>query len=307
MPLTLHTLTNDYWQVGILPETGGSTAFGRIRLADSYVDVLRPTAEADFGSASLCASFIMLPWANRLGGARFRFRGMEYQLEPSSADGSAIHGVVRRLPWQVVSASEAAIDLQFDSARHERINFPFHFSAQASFALDGRDFVMTLALHNEDTQAFPAGFGHHPYFLRAPGGAANRVHLEIPCDSQYPLVSALAVDAPPPVSAHADFRQMRPLDDSAYDDLLTGRLGTRPARIHYPDWGITLEFHADPVLAHWLLFQPPDKPFFALEPQSNANDGFNLEARGIRETGVFVLEPGETRSARAWLRIDTSV
>ena len=45
-----------------------------------------------------------------------------------------------------------------------------------------------------------------------------------------------------------------------------------------------------------VLYAPEGKPFFAVEAQSNANDGFNLYDRGIAGSGVFVLEPGETKS-----------
>jgi aldose 1-epimerase len=34
-----------------------------------------------------------------------------------------------------------------------------------------------------------------------------------------------------------------------------------------------------------------------LEPVTNANDGFNLMEKGIPGHSVFVLEPGEERSA----------
>src|SRR5262249_31131248 len=103
-PMPLQTLENDHWQVGIVPETGSSTAFGRVRKNGQWIDVMPPTAPADYGNASNCASFIMLPWANRLRDARFRYAGRDYQLQPSSADGTAIHGTTRRLPWKTESA-----------------------------------------------------------------------------------------------------------------------------------------------------------------------------------------------------------
>src|SRR5664279_1190716 len=178
--MPLHTLENDTWQVGILPETGSSTAFGRVRKDGAWIDVLRPTAASDYGNASSCSSFIMLPWCNRLRDARFRFADKDYPLQPSSNDGTAIHGTVRRLPWQVASADDLRLVTIFDSAAFARdqINFPFRFSARAEFRLDGRDFSMTLRLNNEDTQPFPGGFGHHPYFVR---DVENRVQIEIPC------------------------------------------------------------------------------------------------------------------------------
>ena len=39
------TLQNNHWQVGILPETGASIAFGHIKHHNTWVDVMRPNAE----------------------------------------------------------------------------------------------------------------------------------------------------------------------------------------------------------------------------------------------------------------------
>ena len=43
--------------------------------------------------------------------------------------------------------------------------------------------------------------------------------------------------------------------------------------------------------------------FFALEPVSHANDGFNLLAAGVPDSGVRVLEPGETLAGTVRLAI----
>jgi aldose 1-epimerase len=303
MPPALHTLTNDFWQVGILPETGASVAFGRIRLEEDFVDVMRPTAVDDYGNASLCASFIMLPWANRLRNARFRFQDHEYQLEPSSADGTAIHGVVRRLPWQVTKTYEPYIALSFDSEQHQKINYPFAFSAKAEYWLDGRDFVLNMTVKNESQHRIPIGFGHHPYFLTEPGGSENRVMLEIPFDQEYVLVNALPSAPPQLLSSENDYRRLRALGADAHDTLFGARQSNKHMRMVYPKWDVELTFFCDPVFEHALLFSPPDKPFFALEPQTNANDGFNLIDRGIASAGVIILSPGESAEGDCVLRL----
>jgi aldose 1-epimerase len=299
--MPLHTLQNEYWQVGILPETGASIAFGRVRVGGAWLDILRPTAEADYGNASLCSSFIMLPWANRLRDARFRFGGVDYQLQPSSADGTAIHGTVRRLAWNLESADEERIITTFDSATFapDAINFPFKFTARAEFLLDQGDFVATVTLTNTDTQPFPAGFGHHPYFVR---DSENAVQLQIPCAERWELTNALASAPPTPLPPEKDFRVQRPLGNAVYEDLLTRRTSESiAARLVYPQAAIRML--ADPMFQHVLLFAPAGKPFFAVEPQSNANDGFNLHDRGI-ENGVFILQPGESKTGTIVLRIE---
>ncbi|MBK8136955.1 MAG: hypothetical protein IPK52_14185 [Chloroflexi bacterium] len=210
MSHSVHALENEYWKAGILPETGASIAFGRVNSGGAWVDILRPTAPADYGNSSNCSSFIMMPWCNRIGGGRLNFGGKSHQLAVTQDDGTARHGDVRGRAFTVTEASATAISMTLDSRTQENINWPFAFRADVSYQLDGAAFVWELALTNLDSRPFPAGFGHHPYFVR-------------------------------------------------------------PARA------------------------PLGKPFFAVEPMTNASNGFALDEASIGGSGVFVLTPGETR------------
>src|SRR5262245_33175971 len=107
----LRILENEFWQVGILPETGASIAFGRVRRGDTWVDVMRPTAPTDYGNSSNCASFIMIPWSNRIRDGKMRFNDVDYQLQVNSGDGTAIHGDVRKRAWKVDQADATSITL----------------------------------------------------------------------------------------------------------------------------------------------------------------------------------------------------
>jgi aldose 1-epimerase len=304
MSAELHTLSNEFWQAGILPATGASIAFGRVRHRDGWVDVLRPTAEQDYGNSSKASSFIMLPWCNRIRGGLLRFEGAEYPLETAPDDGTARHGDVRKRAWTITAQTETAIAMTLRSGDFQTINWPFRFSAQAEFRLDGRDFVWRLSLTNEDSRRMPGGFGHHPYFVRPPG--ENAPLVEIPCAAMFELVDFMAVDAPVTVPPRLDFRVARGLEGDGYNDLLTQRDGDKPARLVYPGWNIALEMHADPVFRHMLLYTPPGERSVAVEPMTNASDGFNLHARGIPDSGVFVLAPGQEISGEVRLRLTTA-
>lgn len=293
--MTVHLLHNDFWDVGILPDTGASIAYGRVTVGESLRDVLRPTAEADYGNASKTSSFIMLPWCNRIKDGLLRFGGNEYQLRTEKDDGTARHGDVRKRAWEVVAADTSTILMRFDSTRYADVNWPFRFTGEAEYRLDGRDFVWRLSLRNDDQRDMPGGFGYHPYFVREPSA------IEIPCDSIFELVDFLAVAPPVPVSASLDFRAPKPLGSTLYNDLLTQRHGDQPSRLIYDPFEIAM--HSDPLFQHQLLFAPEGEPFYALEPMSNASDGFNLYERGLAESGVFVLAPGETVSAQVRLTV----
>lgn len=286
-----HQLQNETWQVGILPETGSSIAYGRIRYRGTWLDILRPTPPEDYGKSSLCSSFIMMPWANRIAEGRFSFDNETYQLETSPEDGTARHGDVRDRAWHVYASNENFIHLTFDSADHEHVNFPFHFQAEADFRLDGDTLVIGVRLINADKRPFPAGFGHHPYFVRPEPIAQPQVM--IPCNSYFPASNYIPTGAPLPVDDERDFRKLRPLTNREYDDLFTGCEADNSARIVYSDWGVELDLHADAIFRHWLLFTRAGKDFFALEPMTIANDGFNLYQRGIAGSGTTALAPGQ--------------
>ncbi|MBZ0276171.1 MAG: aldose epimerase [Anaerolineae bacterium] len=292
-------LQNDVWQVGILPETGASIAFGRVQHGGEWVDVMRPTALADYGNSSECASFLMMPWCNRIKNGQLRFGGEVFQLQTTPDDGTARHGDVRKRHWTVDSVSATHIRLSMDSRSFDDNNFPFSYTAEAEYRLEGADFVWTLALKSADSRPMPGGFGHHPYFVRQDG-----MQLQVPCQQQFNLVNNMAVAAAVPVTPALDFRQMRPVDDAELDHVLTGRIVDEPARIRYPVTGITLAMYSDPIFDHILVYTPPDNPSLAVEPMTNVSDGFNLYEQAIPGSGVFVLESGEERRGTVRLRLE---
>ncbi len=294
----LHTLKNDHWHAGVLPEIGGSIAFGQIRHNGVWVDVIRPTPPDKYNKPS---SFLMLPWSNRIRDGVLRYNDQTWQLPDIVADEkTARHGDVRKRPWTIESSSATAIHLHFDSALVEDFNFPFTLTAEQIFALDGTDFVWEARLTNTDSRTFPAGFGFHPYFQHT---ADNMPLLQVPCDRQFVLENGMASDTSVPVSPEIDFRKPRAVTEGmSLDHLLTGRIGDDPVKLIYEEWDIEIQIISDAIYAHVQVFTAPDGTL-AVEPQTNANDGFNLYARGIPGTGIFEIAPGETVSGTTRLRV----
>ncbi len=291
----LHVIQNDSWQVGILPQTGGAVAFGRIAHNGGWLDLLRPTPEESYGTASACASCPLIPWSNRLRDARFRFRGHDYQLLVSHPDGTAIHGAARNFPWKIEAEDATSLTISYTSTDFGGVNFPFHFSTRQTFRLDGERFTLSTSVKNEDTVAFPAGFGHHPYFMRTLSSPKDNVQLEIPCSQYFEVENCLPSAGPVPIESRVDFRKARSLGDVLIDDCLTARVDEQPIHITYPESGVRITMPFDPIYQNVVLFVPLNKPFFAVEPVTNANDGFNLYEKGIPGSAVFVLEPGTER------------
>jgi aldose 1-epimerase len=295
MSVPLHVLQNEFWSVGFLPQTGMSTAFARIKVGDRWVDFMRPTPEPDFGEAPSCASFVTIPWSNRIKDAVFWFRGKSHALRSNCVDGTAIHGVARDYPWHVERADASSLHASFVWREAGAERFPFPFTAQLMMRLEGRRFTTWTSIKNDAQSPIPAGFGHHPYFQRALASSSDTVLLRIPCEGYFELDQKLPSSSPVAVEPRVDFRTLRPPGPQAIDDCLTRRDFTEPIRFFYKESKTAVLLVADDIFKNVVLYVPTGEPFFAVEPVTNANDGFNLFDRGVEGSGVFVLDPGEQR------------
>ena len=307
-PVTSATvvLANEHWRVGVLPGTGASLAFGQARLPDGrWYDVLRPTPPAGRGSYPRCASYVLVPFSNRVRDGVLRFGGRTWQLRRNAADGTAMHGAAHEFAWGVAEQSGVAVTLVFRLDEVVGANYPWSFAVHVTYALDGPRLTVRTDLTNTDVEEFPAGFGHHPFFQRGVvDPTVSEVRLRLPLEQAFPLEHAMAVGAPGALPARADYRDLRPLEEPFVDVCLTGRRGDEPVRLEWPTSGVALSLRADDVFAHTVLYVPRHKPWFAVEPVTNANDGFNLMAAGVEGHGVFVLRPGRTRSGEIHLDLE---
>lgn len=297
------TLRNGSWELDVLPATGASLAGGRVRTSDGvWRDLLRPTRRTVLGEPEKCSSFPMIPWSNRIRDGVLPFGARTWQLQRNGADGTAIHGAARHSAWTVTDRTETRVVLELDTTGLVGVNFPWHFRAQITYALAGDRLVVGTSVRNVDREPYPAGFGHHPYLQRtlSPVGTSapptpGQPVLEVPAHRGYSLVNALPSGPAGAVPARADFRVARPLTSTFVDDVLTAWEPGAPVRISYQDLGVSVDLHADPVYAHLVLYAPRKRPYFAVEPVTNVNNGFSLHDAGVPGTGVFVLEPGEER------------
>ncbi len=294
----------------IAPEVGASLVAFEMLRDERPVPLMRPTppeAVARRESGQM-ASFVMLPWSNRITNARFTFEGRDYTLRANTPQGFAIHGDGRQRPWRVNEAREDAIACALDSRDFPDYNFPFPLLAELQYSLSETALRATLTLTNVGDRAMPAGFGFHPYFNRGFGASdVDEAQLQIKVGGVYPPLPGMASqpvwgpgadDAPltalggpmRPVLPEQDFSTLQTVGARDIDHCFGGWDGR--AMIAYPSAGLRLRFECDPVFGHVVIYTPPGKPFFAVEPVTVANNGFNLYAAGLAGTGAQVLPPG---------------
>lgn len=294
-------LETDALRLEIHPEAGASIAGFGIRHGESVVPLMRATPAEAIAAAnsSEMASFVLAPFSNRLRDAAFRFGGRTWQLKPNFEGGYAIHGCVRKRPWEVVTQDATQITLHFDSRRFADLDFPFPFSVDLTYRLHDTTLEASLRLRNEGEGAMPAGAGFHPYYERALFDPGENVELRMRVAATWE--GLCPETAARPLHADEDFSERRSLPREGFDTCFAGWDGN--AELFWPRSQVRAEIECDAPLRQVILFTPPDKSFFALEPVSNANNGFNLLADGIADNGVVVLESGEEMAATFRVRV----
>jgi aldose 1-epimerase len=284
----IHELRCGPLRAQVLPALGGSLA--GLWLGDEPVLRSSPPAQLDSPRQSAC--FPLLPYSNRLGHRRFRWGGQDHATAANFDDSPhSLHGVAWLRAWQVLAPADGHdpnVHLRMRYGHAPDAHWPFAFEAQQTVALEADALVLTLSLRNTDPRTQPAGLGWHPYFVRRADtridiGATQRWDKD---DSELPL-------HPVPVEGlHTAVQAL------ALDHCFSGWDGV--ARVQ--DARLQLELSSD---LRWLVvFTPPGRDFFCIEPVSHRNNA--IQADDPLAQGLVALAPGQTLQAQMRLRISST-
>lgn len=289
----------------VAPELGGALAtfYSESSTADAPVHWLRPTPARAWASGNPLefASFVLVPWSNRIENGCFDFDGVRVQLPPSpwGLGPHSLHGLGWVQPWEVVQRSPASVLLRW---RYDGQGaWPWALEATQHYALDAQGLAITVSLRNTGTRRMPAGLGHHPYFAHERDGAGTVLRAQVrgmwQTDAQT-LPRQLLQDHP----ALRAMPQGLRLDQHALDTHFPGLAG----EIHITwNHGRSLCMRTSEALHTLVLYTPEGAPFFCAEPVSHCANWLHLRHEP-RHTpwavGGHVLAPGDTLSAT--LRFD---
>lgn len=300
-------LENDQLQVGIVPAVGASICSFKYKLDNHWVDMMRPTPESAISDnePGKFSSFNMIPYSNRIKDGILVYKAHSYQLAINSADGHAIHGEVRTRPWKVAFRTQTELDLDFNSTEYPGISWPFAFTARVRFRLEANRFSIITSVQNLSSEEAPAGMGIHPYFVRSLTEQDDQVIVELPVIGVYPGETPIPTGRWEKVPPEFDFSSRRELTAEFVDKCF--RVECRPAVIEWPRSRVRLMMDWDPVYQHLILYCPKDDHrYFAVEPVTNCNNGFNLANQGLPDTGTVYLKPLEKLEGTISLTVSRS-
>ena len=250
---------------------------------------------------------VLVPWPNRVAGARWTFDGTVEQLDETEPDrGNAIHGLTRHLPWRTVLREAASITLAADIPVQQGWPVPMHTGITYSLTDSGDTTGLTIrhTVRNVGDRPVPFGVGCHPY-PRA--GTSPRdectlqlaAHTVLPLDPDSMIPSGPATDVTGTV---ADFREPRALAgvqlDTPFGDCRPSADGLVHHRLVGPDGGV--EVWAEPVFRWVQAFTPDNFPdrgsVIAIEPMTCPPDALNS---GV---DLITLDPGQEWSGQWGIR-----
>jgi aldose 1-epimerase len=268
-------------RLALRPDLGGTVA----GLWHGATPILRSSEPARLRSADEAAMFPLLPYANRLGLARFRWRGHDHTTRAGAGSPHSLHGVGWQRGWRIVSSS--ALEVVVELRHPGDADWPFAFSARQYLSLDAASFHARLQIVNDDAREQPVGLGWHASFVRR---ARSRIHAELAqrWDGDASLLPTR------PVAQHGIDSDVAHL---TFDHCFDGWTGAARVR----DERFSLQLRSS--LTRLVVRTPPDGDDFSLAPASHVTNAIHM-ADPLAH-GLVALAPGAALDA--WLRLDCAV
>lgn len=309
--LTISDATNGA-RAKILPGIGfncysfeAATSGGPLELLWTAPDFLAGT-----GRPSGSGIPLLFPFAGRLRGTSFRFKGRTYHLEAGDGQGNAIHGFVLNRPWRVTHHAGNRATAQFQGSVDDAKlleHWPADFRITADYQVAGNSLITDYTIENPDSKPLPFGFGTHAYFRIPLGGADGaQCRVTVPVEHSWELEGLLPTGRKTSPKVVAELSHGMAAGTMKLDHVFSGlkfdnhRCSTT---IHDPDSKSTMTQTFDDQFVSCVVYNPPHREALCMEPYTTIPDPFTLGEKEI-ETNLRILAPGQTFRTRIEIRLD---
>lgn len=233
---------------------------------------------------------ILFPVVGLLNGGHYRYDGRTYAMPK--------HGFARSTEFAVTEQSDTAVTMRLAATDATRAAYPFEFTLDLTFRLDGAILQVSAAIANHGDIPMPASFGFHPALRWSLPFGAERTAHRIAFDRDEPeAVRRIGPDGlllpqsePSPVVG----RELALRDDLfRADALIFDAVRSRSVNYgapHQPQVRVT--FSDFSLLGVWTK---PGAGFICIEPWQGLPDpaGFSGDIRD--KPGIMLIAPGDTR------------
>ena len=266
-------------RLALRPDLGGCIA----GLWHRETPILRSVEPVELATAWPSGCYPLVPYSNRIGYARFRWKGHDFTTRPNFGESPhSIHGVGWMRPWERVSSSAVEVVLRYRHAADA--DWPFAFEATQYFNLTPQSLHVEMVVTNLAEVAQPVGLGWHPYF---PKRARSRLHIEL-AERWDGDATGLPVRKVAQPGIDAGVAHL------AFDNCFDGWHGA--ARIRDERFSLQLSSSLDRLV----VYTPPAKDYFCVEPVSHVSNAIHMadpQAHGLRSVAA-----GEM--VEAWMKLE---
>lgn len=304
-----------------IPQKGTVNLLASPSLADAAKQMTGEGKDTD-GLASLSVGgAIEAPWANRIWGvplhddtiATWQGHGLHLPAEGGISNGGLLLARKANAVKTNVMPDGGQVQATYDSGDFDG-HWLSHTTITTSVQLSSRVLEMNISARNAGDEAEPIGLGWQPRFAIL-SGDRSQATLRLP--------NAARVE----VSDHRDgipTGKLLPVEGTAYDFTRTSgtKLGTlnlhdsfvnlkpglldngpivelRDPKSHY---GLRITI-LSPTINAIHINAPADASFVSIDPQFNYDDPFGREWSKGEDTGMVVLQPGQTAQWKIRLEI----
>ncbi len=231
----------------------------------------------------------------------YRHRGIVYPMD--------IHGFAKDRAWRETDrradARRASVTCRLDADERTRASYPYDFSLEIEYAVEGASLALSAAVRNEGEGEMPFCFGYHPYF-RAPLSGGSRAG----CVVRVPGRAVWEMEAGQPTGrrlpAPPEFAAGLSLPEGHMERILADL--TRPegaaacfCELEWREAGKALRIEFDErKLETVTVFSPADSGFVCLEPRAGLPNALSDAAPVVE--GVKRLAAGEEFSCVVRIR-----
>ena len=275
---------------------------------------------------------IEAPWAGRISGTPTpdgqslltMWHGMRLTLPAdarnSSGSGAAMAtgGLLLKQPSSTVNTNVMPDGGQVQ-ATYEVDDFDGHWPSSTEITtlvgLSGRSIEMKIVARNTGTTAEPMGIGWHPRFAIL-NGHRGQILLRLPQADRVEVKDrqtgeTLSGRFMPVAGTEYDFTgpsgaKLGQLDlDDSFVHLHRGLMESGPvAEMRDPENGYGLRITAmTPTIKAFHVHAPLDQPIVSIDPQFNYDDPFGREWPKEEDTGMVILQPGQSAQWKIRLEI----
>lgn len=279
----------------------------RVETIEGGLDVLKDGGFSQRGTPILC------PFPNRIRKGKFEWEGKSYELAADkvgyNAD-NAIHGFCLDKPWRIVAQDQNSVEGEFQLSvdAPERLElWPADFTIRMRYEVGDGCLNATATVTNVGENSMPFGIGFHPYF-QVPYGAdskATNCTIQVPVKKQWDLIECM------PTGGKSELAEEHTLGEGVYfgmakfDDLFSdveANGDSIETVIIDEQAGIQMTHRFDSSFQFVVLYTPPERNSFCIEPYTCITDALNLH-KTQDDTGLLTLEAGESFVGRFSIQV----